>query len=185
MESGTLRELQMKKKKIKHNLCYTGLVILIILLILPVSLRLLIRDGKGKVGEKSNEKIYMSLNCSKGEESISSTFLNDEPQNLMYRVNGNKVNQNIPDESSVTTQEAKDEISNSQQKPAFTDNETVLEVLSKVSILTYDESDDTSYIKIPYNYMESIPGYSDVFGTIESQEKFFTSRGFSCTKAQF
>ena len=186
METSTLHELQMKKKRIKHNLSYTGLVVLTILLSLPIALRIIIRDSKDEEEEEKKMDVYISLNCTKNDESISSTFLNDIPQSMMYKVKGNQVNKNTPDESSDNVTSNEVQSTNSPNNiTTFGDDQSILDILSKISDLKYDSSDNTSYIKLSYSYIKSIPGYETAFGTIKDQEKLFTSRGFTCTQTQF
>ena len=79
----------MKKKiKIKESrlLCYVGLIFLIVLLLLPPGLRIFGKDLYKKEEKKKDEVIVLS--CTKKDESISSTFLNGEPQNIDYRIKG-------------------------------------------------------------------------------------------------
>ena len=208
MEKGTLHELQMKKKKMKHNLCYVGLVVLTIFLLLPVAFRLFIRDPDEEKTKEEEKKVYISLSCIKGEESISSTFLNDKPQSIMYKVKGNKVSTNNPDEvdenaedSTVSVASSDNQTSgtmdsntvnnnvvegnNSTSSSVFGDNETVVDVLSKIIPLQYDSNEDVSIIKMNYSYISANPDYNAIFGTIKGQETFFQSRGFSCTQVEF
>ena len=202
MEKGTLHELQMKKKKMKHNLCYFGLVVLIILLALPPSLRSFIKDPEEeKEKEKKKEEtqiVYTTLNCSKGDETISSTFKNEEPQSILYRVKGNLVD-NKPDETDTAavgtydnqnivdnnTSSVPQDITDSSGGDTNTfDKLSVYEVLSNVMIVTYDENENVSYIKVGYGSLTPNKEYENTFSTISAQEAFFTSKGFTCTQTK-
>ena len=76
-----------KKKKTKRVLCYIALVFLVILLFTPLVFKIAFKESKPK--EEKKEDIISSLSCEKGIESISSSFKNDEPQNIAYRIKGN------------------------------------------------------------------------------------------------
>ena len=91
----------MKKKRDFTFLSYICLVFLIILLLLPPILRLFGKNLYNKEVKKKDEIVI--LTCNKKDEGISSTFLNGEPQNLEYRINGDK---------SVSVSEEKEDIEN-------------------------------------------------------------------------
>ena len=188
MESTTLQQLQAKRKKMKHNLCYVGLVILIILLITPPMLRLFVED---KTGEEVVKKVYIALVCSKEGESISSTFEDGKPQNIMYRIQGNVTN-NTPDEIDDINNDLKDSTieetptpSISNANSAIRDTDTVIGVLARFSSFEYNAEENYSELKISYSSFPKTEDYDAVFATISAQENFYTSRGFSCTQNTF
>ncbi len=189
MEAGTLHQIQMKKKKQRKRLCYVGLVVLIILLLTPPALRLFIRDD---VGEKKEEKKYISLICNKEGESISSTFENDLAQNIMYKIKGN-VNDtlNYPDENqneevtSTTSDVNNQETNQISNDYPFKESDSLLSIFSRFVSPTYDENEGVSIMRVNYSSLEVFEGYDKVFKTVNSQENFFTSRGFSCSQSAF
>lgn len=192
MEAGTLHQIQMKKKKMRKRLCYVGLVVLIILLLTPPAFRLFISDD---AGEKKEEKSYISLICNKEGESISSTFENGVAQNIMYKIKGN-VNDtlNNPDALDDTLHEDTVDSSNnvnnqetnqiSKDYP-FKESDSLLSIFSRFVSPTYDENEGVSIIRVSYSSLTLFEGYDEVFKTVNSQENFFTSRGFSCSQSAF
>ena len=184
----TVHDANIKKKQTMHTLCYIGLVVLIILLFLPAALRIFIKEDPNDI---ENKIVYMSLNCNKAEESISSTFADGVPQNIAYTAKGNKLlnpTQKNPDEypDDVSTAPATGQVDNEvTNEKVFSDDDTVEDVLLNIATYQYDETKDVSKISIDYKFMSTITGYSKVFGTIQDQEAFFTSRGFACSQAQF
>lgn len=187
MESGTLHQIQVRKNKMKHNLCYVGLVVLIILLFIPPMFRLFIKDKDS--GKEKKDPVYIALNCNKSDESINATFEDGIPQNIMYKVKGN-VSKNNPDEVSTTETNMVDsnslnQNSTSNTKTPFNDDATVYDILTKFGEFEYLENEGNSVIRIPYSIITAVEGYDLVFGTINGQENFYTSRGFSCAQVAF
>ena len=203
MEAGTLQQMQMKKKKMKHNLCYVGLVVLIILLLTPPLLRLFVSDDSG---EETKKVIYMALNCTKEDESISSTFADGVPQNIMYSVKGNLLD-NAPDEidnnltenenvaevdSSVnTTQDIggvnNEGVGNEQttNSSSISESVTVREIFRTYKNFEYDANENISVIRLNEGEIKSVAIYAEELSTINKQENIYTSRGFSCVQSQF
>ena len=181
MESTTLQQLQAKRKKMKHNLCYVGLVVLIILLITPPMLRLLVEEKK-----EDAKKVYIALVCNKEGESINSTFEDGKPQNIMYRIQGNVTNN--PDEvdnamvdASTSTPVPTPNYSNG----VIRDTDTVVDVLARFAAFEYNDQQNFSELRVAYSSFPSTEDYTAAFSTINAQEKFYTSRGFSCTQNEF
>ena len=95
-----------KVKNIKRNkiICYISLFFLVVLLFLPKALRIFVKEK-----DPSEEKIVELLNCNKTDESVSSTFLNGEPQIIHYQIFGdhtgydNAPDINIGDETTSST----------------------------------------------------------------------------------
>ena len=75
-----------KNKKMIRRLCYVSLVLLVILLLTPPLLRAFVKE---KEENPEPPKVVTVLSCEKENESVSSTFLNQDPQNLLYKIKGN------------------------------------------------------------------------------------------------
>ncbi len=91
-----------KKKKNIRTTCYVSLVILVILLLLPVFLRKFVSDEEEEPVVKD---VGVVISCNKLDESISSTFLNGLPQNLLYQIKGDYTTISTPDEIDETSVE--------------------------------------------------------------------------------
>ena len=83
-----------KNRKLKIILCYFSLLVLIVLLLLPPALRMLVNEKK----EPEVVKAVTILSCERDKESISSTFLNQDPQNILYKLKGNYTEDKQADE---------------------------------------------------------------------------------------
>ena len=195
MEAGVLQKAQMKKKKNKRILCYFGLVILFILLLTPPLLRLFVSEDSGKETKKVE---YIALNCTKGDESISATFADGVPQNIMYKVNGNLVdnslNENLPDVDSSTSTIQSVEGASSQEvttnpqtsnESSIIDSASIKEIFSSFKRFEYDSVENVSTIRLTNSEIKSNAVYSAELETINKQENLYTSRGFSCAQNKF
>ena len=103
----------------------------------------------------------------------------------MYKIKGN-ITEPKPDEvstnASVSETNVSSSISQDNTVQQLNDDVTVYDLLSKHGEFTYEESDDTSTLRLSYS---SLSEYEYIFGTIGAQENFYTSKGFSCTQIAF
>ena len=170
-----------KNRKLKVILCYFGIVILIILLALPPVFRTVFTERK-----KVETSIVTVLSCEKAGESISSTFLNDVPQNILYIVGGDyskglanpdELDPLQVDEMEITTPDNNEETNNSEDS-----YNPLLDKLKPFSEATYDEASDTTSLKIKVESMLNSGDYELIFANIAKQELYYESQGFTCTK---
>lgn len=101
-KENTKEAIAKKKKRIKIS-CYVSLVVLNILLFLPMLLRTFVPPEPPKPKD-----VITVLSCDKDGESISSTFFNGAPQNIMYTVAGNIIDDNKPDEETNELENTKE-----------------------------------------------------------------------------
>ena len=152
----------MKKNKKDHRiLCYIGLVILIILLLLPFLLRIFGKNLYQKQETKKDEVIVLS--CNKQNEMISSTFLNNEPQNIEYRIKGDYSSK---DETDIET-----------------DKVNLMDIIRPHAKIEYQKDDDTTIFKVNVSDLKEVKNYAQIFASIENQTTYYTSQTFSCEKA--
>lgn len=154
-----------KKKKTKKVLCYIALVILVILLFTPLVFKLAFKESKPK--EEKKEDIISSLSCEKGIESISASFINDEPQNIAYRIKGNYGSK---------TEEEKEE------SDVLQEDRPVLRKFLSYSGINYEEDTDTSVISFSIESVKGTIDYELIFSNIGLQEEYFKTQGFNCSK---
>ena len=86
------KDIMAKQKKKTRIICYISLVILIILLLLPVSLRIFAKDHVTDDDKPVSRSEVIVLNCNKADETINSTFSGNQPHNILYKVNLYKYN---------------------------------------------------------------------------------------------
>ena len=157
-----------KNKTLKKILCYFALVILIVLLFTPMAFRIAFKEKK----EEPKKDVVYILKCNKGDESISSTFLNEQPHKITYTITGNYMTNSEQNENNSET-----------------NNETISGSLSSRFInyasFEYDEETNKSSLNFDVEYSKGTPDYEAFFSSIESQESFFNSEGFSCSKQSF
>ena len=148
-----------KNKMFKKILCYFGLVVLNILLFAPMICRIAFKDTKPKV----KEDVIVILNCEKTDESVRSTFVNDEPINISYNIRGNYEQATDEDIETII-------------------NNPVLKKLISYSRPVYNEETNLSTIKFNVSATRGSLDYEIVFSNITNQEEFFRSNNFSCNR---
>ena len=158
----------MKKKKSDHfALCYLGLGVLVFLLLLPVALRLF---GKNLYEKKEVKKdVVTLLNCNKKSETVSSTFLNEDPKNLNYKIGG--------DYSTVQINDTDEQEIDMSSKTAT----VFIELIKDYAKIEYSHIDNATSFNVDVKDLKQVPNYVGIFSSIENQNKYFSSQGFSCT----
>lgn len=160
-----------KKKNAKKVLCYFSLVILTILLFLPLAFKIIFREEK----EEVPVDVVEMLSCEKAEESISSSFKNGEPQNILYKVKG--------DFSNKGEEEMVEEVfPDGEESSSDTSYYPLLQKIRGYSEITYDEAEGISSFRVSSSSMKSIPDYDISFSSVNNQEYYYSTIGFSCTK---
>ena len=208
MKKESTKEAIAKKKKNTKAICYVSLVILVILLLLPPVLRLLNTSGDGgNKKSKEDKKEGVVLSCEKAEESISSTFLNGEPQSILYKVKGNYSDTSItnpdeeyyPDPIEGADNTETDGVSSSVDSGEVTDNNSiepteqpiensmvndkpVLTLLRPYSSIEYNEEAGITSFRVYVPDLRDKDFYQSYLKTVESQEAYFKSHNFSCSK---
>lgn len=152
-------------KMIIKVLCYIGLVFLIILLIIPPVFRLVFKEEKNDI----KKNIVITMKCSKENENVASTFLNNEPQVIQYDVVGNYVS---VEGSSGETKNTGNENLTSELLTRF----------SEYGPITYDEDKNISIIKFDVSGFKDSADYELLLRNQPAQEEYFKSQGFSCIK---
>ena len=170
-----------QKKKIRF-ICYISLFFLVILLFLPPALRILVKEEEPEV-----VKIVTVLTCNKTNESISSTFLNDVPQNILYKITGNYLVNNNSD--ILETNNADEITSNQNEVGVVADNQnnalgegSFLELIKPISQISYDDVNNISSFRVNMTSLKELVNYQNDFNTIAAQETYFASLNFTCTK---
>ena len=148
-----------KGKTIKKVLCYFGLVVLVILLFIPWVFRLVFKE-KAPVVKK---EVVTVLSCEKSGESIRSTFVNDEPMSILYKIVGSYEMNNEQDLESVV-------------------NNAVFKKFINYGAPVYNEEEGTSSIKFNVSATHGSLDYEIIFNNITNQEEFFRSNNFSCNR---
>jgi len=200
------KETLARKKKNTRIICYVSLVVLVILLLLPPALRLFTTSTET---HKVEEKEGIVLSCEKANESINSTFLNGEPQSILYKIKGNYLDEpiNNPDEEIDYLQDPEDTNIDNNVKNNTTDstldsnaidndsnviNEQPIEVnLSDKSVFTllkpfssieYDEATNITSLRITVPNLKNQEIYQNILKSVTDQESYFKSQDFSCSK---
>lgn len=162
-----------KNKKLKHVMCYFALVILVILLFVPLAFKIIFKE---KEPEKQPDVVTILL-CNKGDESISSTFLNDDPKNLSYSIPA--ANVDIKEEDNKENQDNQD--STEQASTEETAN-PVLRKLINYAAITYNEEKTIASINFSVESTRGSIDYETIFSNVASQKEYFQTQGFTCTE---
>ena len=157
-----------KKKKLKRVLCYFGLVFLTILLFVPMIFRMVFKEQKKEV----KEDVITILSCQKDDESVRSTFLNDDPQSILYQIRGN-----------YELNTVEDAILDNSDTMAVRKDSPVLRKLSGYGEVTYASADDISSIRFTVDSTKGTMDYELIFYNISSQKTYFEEQEFFCTTA--
>lgn len=156
----------MKKTKGDNRiLCYIGLTILIILLLLPPMLRLFGKNLYIKEQVKKDELII--LRCNKQNESISSTFLNKEPQYIDYIIKG---------DYSVKVEEENNDVVEVEE----TNKNTFMDIIKPYAKINYDNTTDKTTFKVHVDDLKQYRDYIILFSNIENQQNYYVSQAFYC-----
>jgi len=159
-----------KNKKVKIFFCYISLVFLIALLFTPLVFKIVFKAEKN---EKKDD-VVTRLECNKGEEIISSTFFNDKPQNILYRIKGNYMTNGNSEGSENGNNENEDNIGK---------ESLVLKKFLNYSNIMYDEENNTSSISFNVEVTNGTVDYELIFINIANQEEYFRTQGFSCKRS--
>ena len=74
----------------KRMLCLVSIVILLFFLLLPPVLRRFATfDVYEKIEAKGNNDSISVINCKRDDEQINTSYLNNKPYNLQYKIKGN------------------------------------------------------------------------------------------------
>ena len=161
-----------KNKTLKKVFCYFGLVILTILLFLPLAFKIIFKEKE----EEVPQNVVEMLTCEKDGESISSSFKNGDPYNLLYMVRGDFSNKSdieeIPDTEEAKGDENKDAVEYTQ----------LLNKIYNQASFTYDEEKNISSFSVNVSNIRSLMDYELIFITINNQEYYYTSLGFNCSR---
>ena len=158
-----------KKKTINKVLCYIGLVLLIVLLFLPPIFRLAFKE---KPEEKVKDVVLM-LSCEKANESYKSTFKNGEPQSVLYKAVGN-YEVSDTEEQPVDTTTTETEVTTPQ----------MVDKLKEYATFSYTENIDTSEFRVDIIKLANSLDYAKIFSSLENQESYLKSIGFSCSSSE-
>lgn len=151
-------------KKVKKVFCYIGLFFLFILLIIPPVFRLVFKEKEVVI----KKDIITTMRCDKENESVASTFLNDEPQVIQYSIVGDY---SIKSESETTGK-----------------TENVLppsEIITKFAefgTIVYDEEKNMSTLRVVVSKAMGSADYELLLRNQPTQKDYFESQGFSCIK---
>lgn len=182
-----------KKKKQTKIICYISLFVLVVLLFMPLITRTFVKEKE----EPKKKDVAIILNCNKADESINSTFVNGVPQSILYKVRGNRVEVNTPDEENNTNDvdnQSMTEAATSEENIVTTtptpepitdqnnDSMTPYDIFKSVSIAEYDEVEGVTTMRVDPSYLNSFDRYTPYFSTLDLQESYYNSHGFSCTK---
>lgn len=158
-----------KNKKMKKALCYFGLFFLVVLLFVPMVFKIVFKEKKAKKVPDT----LIRLVCKKNDEKISSTFFNDKPQNILYTIPGSNIeNDNLEKEEDIKPENTDD----------IKENNLVLKKFLNYSSLEFDEEKNIYSINISVGITNGTLDYEVIFNNIDSQEDYFVSEGFSCTR---
>ena len=151
----------------KKILLWITLIILIILLILPFSLRLF---GKNLYNDKQkeNKDVVTVLNCKKNEDILTTTYFNNNPYDFRYVLKGDYSNNN-----------GQNEINDNLEQ--FFDDSIINDIRDN-SIITYSEENNTTEFHILLSSVEMVYDKLRNYTKLPNeQQKYYTNMGFYCT----
>lgn len=142
----------------KRLTCLVVLAVLFALLLLPPFLRRFVSFDLEKVSTKgSNDKVLI-LNCEKQEEKINTSYLNDKPYNIQYKINGNYTNEEE------------------------TDNSIIMD-LRNYSTIKYQDNKNVTIYKIDVNNIKE-GLLTNYLLSINEQMHYYEKIGFTCSRME-
>ena len=140
----------------KNVLLGISLVLLIILLLLPPSLRWFASDLY-KDNEEKPKDVVTVLNCVKDDETVNTTYFNDNPYNYQYTIRGN-----LLDSDSV--------------------NNLIIQNIKRYANTSYDViSNLTTYQMVLSSVEISVESLKNYTYSPLEQQSYYQSIGFTCT----
>ena len=179
----------------KKLLLYMTLLILIVLLFLPPMLRLFGKDlyKERKFTTKQTNELEM-LNCTKYNETISTSFLNGKAYNIKYEISGNHVPEKAKEEKSL---EDEKELSDLLEEGILPDEEdtttqdntnknTLVDDFKDVAEVSYVEEKNLTEFRIAVNTLGEIPeSLKNHTRMIEEVKNYYIELSFTCTTQKY
>ncbi len=162
----------MKKKKNNNYLYYIGLVILVILLLLPPGLRLFASDLY--VEEEEKVDVIKILSCNKVDESISSSFVNEIPQNIDYKIKGDYRLNDYDANVGYVEEVGKDVIKS-----------TLMPIIRPFAKITYDEVENITTFNVDVASLKEISEYESFFSNLQNQLSYYNLQAFYCDTSTY
>ena len=149
----------------KKILLYIALVFLLILLLLPAGLKTFGRNLYVDESDNEKENTNTMLKCIKGNETITTTYLNGSPYTFMYQIVGESISTSNENEENIEISDAIKDYAK------YTSNDLSETAEYKIDFYKYDQ-------KIP-------PELTDYSMTIRNQSDYYSNLGFVCLSSNF
>ena len=172
----------------KNFLCYIGIVILVILIILPPALRIFLPEEKEK--EKIEPKLVIkSLNCTGVNYVTGTSYENDEVKMIVLKkiISSDDENQDENTDNQETQDETKEEDSynNPDSSERKTEFEAVFTRLSEDSRITKSNLNDGIALKIDFSISNNLDlDIKDLTKPINDQLIYYENLGLTCSIMQ-
>ena len=154
----------------KNILLYFTLFLLIILLLLPPGLRLFGKNLYTTPIIPKNKDVLEILNCTKINETISTSFLNGKAYNIKYEISGNHLSQD--NENSLLNTEETDNVNKN----------TIVDDLNSYAEVKYIEEKNITEFRLAVNLLNNIPdSLVNYTKSIQEVSNYYTDLSFSCT----
>lgn len=140
----------------KKSLCYIGIFILSLFIILPPLFRTVLKEDTTTIKNESNK--VRQLSCVKYVETISMSYMNNDVNNIRYNY---PIDENLENTYSYST--IKEALENA---PG-----TLKQIIENKNSYFLDLKSDANKNSLSSNYQSDI----------ETQKNFFTREGFTCT----
>ena len=161
----------------KNVLLSLALIILVVLLFLPFGLRLFGKDLYKDKPAPIQEDTYEFLNCTKINETISTSFKNGKAFNIKYDISGN----HVPEKKEET--DTKDDAKKEENTTDNKEGATVFNELLAFAQIEYREDENLTRLRVQVDDVNT--DNEDFYkhtGTIDAVKSYYEELSFSCTK---
>ncbi len=146
----------------KKVLLYLALVVLFILLWLPMVLRIFVKD---KEEEEKPKDVVQMLSCTKQNETVNMSYLNNKAYLLNYQIKGDFTSDNEDLDMDIT--------------------KTLVPDLKKFATSNYNSTSNITTFS--HNFEVNIPNQEDLINFslgVQEERDYFSQLGFSCNISQ-
>ena len=120
--------------------------------------------------------VVKTLNCTKKDETLNISYVNEKINNFQYLIKGNYEEEKNAEELDLELQ------GDTKEKE---ENNTLITNIRDYANVTYDAVNDITEFRINLASVETIPEVLSYAKEIEGASSYYSNNGFSCTTQSY